>query len=363
MARNNSDLFIICGERSGDLHGSELVKELFKINPNLKIHCWGGDLLKSAGAILLEDYRSYSVMGFYEVLKRLLFFYKKIEKCKIDILNLNPKRVLLIDFPGFNLKIAKFCKKKNIKVDYYIPPKTWAWNSKRNIVLKKNINSIYSILPFERNYFMGKGIDINYIGNPLVHRIKKNKLKKTDNYVAFFPGSRESEIKYSLPILIQLVKKIQDEKFLVFGVSNISSLLYEGILKYDHVEIVYDDTYVSLNKCKCAVVMSGTASLEVALTNTPHVVVFKASNMSYIIARLLVKLKYISLVNLILNKEIVKELIQDKFNINNLLNELKSLKKNKIHEKMTRNFSELRRKIGKNNSSKKLAEIIYVKLL
>ena len=137
MARNNSDLFIVCGERSGDLHGSELVKELFKINPNLKIHCWGGDLLKSSGAILLEDYKSYSVMGFYEVLKRLYFLYKKIEKCKIDILKLNPKRVLLIDFPGFNLKIAKFCKRNNIIVDYYIPPKTWAWNSNRNIVLKK----------------------------------------------------------------------------------------------------------------------------------------------------------------------------------------------------------------------------------
>ena len=363
MARNNSDLFIVCGERSGDLHGSELVKELFKINPNLKIHCWGGDLLKSAGAILLEDYKSYSVMGFYEVLKRLYFLYKKIEKCKIDILKLNPKRVLLIDFPGFNLKIAKFCKRNNIKVDYYIPPKTWAWNSKRNIVLKKNINSIYSILPFEKNYFMGEGIDINYIGNPLVHRIKKNKLKKTDNYIALFPGSRETEIKYSLPILIQLVKKIKDEKFLVFGVSNISSLLYEGILKYDHVEIVYDDTYGSLDKCESAVVMSGTASLEVALTNTPHIVVFKASYTSYLIARLLVKLKYISLVNLILGKEIVKELIQDNFNINNLTNELKSLKKNQIKKMMRENFYELRRKIGDTNSSKKLADIIYKEIL
>ena len=175
---------------------------------------------------------------------------------------------------------------------------------------------------------MGEGIDINYIGNPLIHRIKKNKLKKTDNYIALFPGSRETEIKYSLPILIQLVKKIKDEKFLVFGVSNISSLLYEGILKYDHVEIVYDDTYGSLDKCESAVVMSGTASLEVALTNTPHIVVFKASYTSYLIARLLVKLKHISLVNLILGKEIVKELIQDNFNINNLINELKSLKKN-----------------------------------
>ena len=137
MVKNKSDLFIICGERSGDLHGSELVKELLKINPSLNIHCWGGDLMKTSGAKLLEDYRSYSIMGFIEVLKKIFFLYNKIQKCKVDILRLNPKRVLLIDFPGFNLTIAKFCKKNKIKVDYLIPPKTWAWNSRRNLTLKK----------------------------------------------------------------------------------------------------------------------------------------------------------------------------------------------------------------------------------
>lgn len=361
--KNKSDLFIICGERSGDLHGSELVKQLLEINPKIKIHCWGGELMKGSGAKLIEDYSSYSIMGFVEVLKKVLFLYNKIQKCKSDILKLNPKRVLLIDFPGFNLRIAKFCKENKIDVDYLIPPKTWAWNSSRNLTLKKNINNIYSILPFEKKFFQKEGVEVNYIGNPLINRIKKNRIKKNRNYIGLFPGSRASEIKYSLPIFIELIEDLDNENFIVFGVSNLINSSYDMISKYANVKMVFDDTYGSLNRCKYAVVMSGTASLEVALLKVPHVVVFKASSISYFIAKLLVKLKFYSLVNIIMEKEVVKELIQDKFNFKNIQNELDNLKKDKFQKKMVKDFKDLRRRIGELNSSEKLAKIIYEKIL
>ncbi len=363
MVKNKSDLFIICGERSGDLHGSELVKQLLKINPKIKIHCWGGELMKSSGAKLLEDYSSYSIMGFLEVFKKALFIYNKIKKCKTDILKLNPKRVLLIDFPGFNLRIAKFCKRNNIDVDYLIPPKTWAWNSSRNLDLKKNINNIYSILPFEKKYFHKEGVDVNYIGNPLISRIKKSRIKKNRNYIGLFPGSRDSEIKYSLPIFTELIEDLDKEDFIVFGVNNLNNSSYDIISNYSNVKMVFDDTYASLNQCKYAVVMSGTASLEVALLRVPHIVVFKASSISYFIAKILVKLKFYSLVNIIMEKEVVKELIQGNFNLKNIKKELFYLKKGAFQKKMLQNFKELRTRIGDLNSSEKLAEIIYGKIL
>ena len=363
MVKNKSDLFVICGESSGDLHGSELVKELLKINPSLNIHCWGGDLMKTSGAKLLEDYRSYSIMGFIEVLKKIFFLYNKIQKCKIDILRLNPRRVLLIDFPGFNLRIAKFCKKNKIKVDYLIPPKTWAWNSRRNLTLKKNINNIYSILPFEKKYFENNGLDVTYIGNPLINRIKRKGVKKNRKYIGLFPGSRGSEIKYSLSIFIELIEDYNQEDFIVFGVSNLISSSYDIISKYKNVKMVFDNTYESLNECKYAVVMSGTASLEVALMKVPHVVVFKASRISYFIAKLLVKLKYYSLVNIIMEKEVVRELIQDKFILENIKSELNRLKIKQSQKKMIDDFNYLSGRIGDQNSSEKLAKIIYEKLL
>ena len=361
--KNKSDLFIVCGERSGDLHGSELVKEILKINPQIKIHCWGGELMKSSGAKLIEDYSSYSIMGFVEVFKKIFFLYNKIKKCESDILKLNPKRVLLIDFPGFNLRIAKFCKRNKIDVDYLIPPKTWAWNSRRNLILKKNINNIYSILPFEKKYFSKEGVEVSYIGNPLIYRIKKNSIKKNRNYIGLFPGSRGSEIKYSLPIFIELIKYFVKEDFIVFGVSNLNSSSYDIISKFSNVKMVFDDTYVSLNQCKYAVVMSGTASLEVSLMRVPHIVVFKASNLSYFIAKLLVKLKFFSLVNIIMEKEVVKELIQDKFNFENIKNELNYLKKDETQRKMIDDFNDLSEIIGDQKSSEKLAKIISEKIL
>ena len=364
MAKSKSDIFIICGEKSGDNHGSFLVKELLKKKPSLKIHCWGGNMMKEAGAEMLENYSSYSVMGFLEVLQKLRFLVKKLNKCKRQILELNPKIILLIDFPGFNLRIAKFSKMNEFNVHYYIPPKAWAWNKNRAKSLSSYTDMIYSILPFEVSFFKKYNCKIKYVGNPIykqVSNLTKNKIS-SQNIISLLPGSRESEIKYSIPIFILLCKKLSNYNFIVCAVNNINKDHYMNIQELENVEIKFEDTLNIVSSSQLSIVMSGTASLEVAYLNIPHVVVYKTSKLSYYVAKLLVNIRYFSLTNLILNKKVVNEFIQDDFNTKNLILEIKRLNKSEVISKLKNDYLKIKKTIGVKNSSKEVAENILKSL-
>ena len=364
MEKNNSDIFIVCGERSGDLHGSQLIKKLLNRNSELKIHFWGGELMEKAGGILLENYKSYNVMGFWEVITRLGFLYKKIELCKKHILEYRPKLILLIDFPGFNMRIAKFSHENGFKVHYYIPPKAWAWNSGRAIKLKKYVEKIYSILPFEIDFFRKYNCNIKYVGNPISSYIEKGdiQLEKSEKIISLLPGSRNSELKYSVPIFKKIIEILSEYKFKVCAVDNVDQKLYEDFNNFENTELVYDNTYKVVSSSKLSIVMSGTASLEVAFTDTPQVVVYKTSNLSFILAKFLINVKYISLVNLILNKSLVRELIQNDFNHKYLLKEINYLEDPINVDKALSGYKKLREIIGTKNAADEVEKSIIKSL-
>ncbi len=315
MEKNNSDIFIICGERSGDLHGSHLIKKLLNENSSLKIHCWGGEMMQKAGGILLEDYKNYNLMGFWEVLKGLRSIYK-------------------------------------------------AWNRSRAVNLSKYVDKIYSILPFEIDFFRKYNCNIEYVGNPITQYIPKDLVNKknTENVISLLPGSRNSELKYSVPIFKQLIEVSKDYIFKVCAVDNVDQKLYNDFKNYDNVEIVNDDTYRVVALSKLSIVMSGTASLEVAYTGIPQVVVYKTSFLSFFIAKLLINVKFISLVNLILNKKLVNELIQNDFNHNNLLKEIKHLEDSNSLDKFLSGYKKLREVVGNKNALDKVKENIIKSL-
>ena len=364
---NNTDIFIVSGEKSGDIHGSHIIENLLKINSSLKISCWGGDHMKNAGGNIIENYSSYSIMGFIEVLYKLPIIFRKLKKCKQDILELNPRLILLIDFPGFNLKVAKFAKENGFKVHYYIPPKVWAWNSRRISILKKYVDKIYSILPFEKKYFLKHSLNIEYVGNPLIKKIKdflkKKSYSSATKVVSLLPGSRISELKKSIPEFKILSRKLPEYSFNICGLKELPKDIYNDINKLENVNIFYDNTYNVIYNSKFSVVMSGTASLEVALLGIPQVVVFKASTISYLIAKLLIKVNFISLVNLVLSKSCIKELIQNKFNSKAIINELKKIENNNSYKNnMLNNYLELKERIGDEDASGNVAKKILLSI-
>tara|TARA_B110000116_G_scaffold268463_1_gene282570 strand:+ start:971 stop:2071 length:1101 start_codon:yes stop_codon:yes gene_type:complete len=364
---NNTDIFIISGEKSGDIHGSYIIKNLLKINSSLNISCWGGNHMKNAGGNIIEDYSSYSVMGFIEVVYKLPLIFRKLKKCKNDILKLNPRLILLIDFPGFNLKIAKFAKKNGFKVHYYIPPKVWAWNPSRISILKEYVDKVYSILPFEKEYFLKHSLSIEYVGNPLINKInnflKKSRYSSNNKVVSLLPGSRISELKKSLIEFKIIAKKLPDYSFNICGVEEMPNDIYNDIIKLENVNIFYDDTYNVIYNSDFSIVMSGTASLEVALLGIPQVVVFKASLISYFIGKLLIKVNYISLVNLVLSKLCVLELIQNNFNSEAIINELKKVENNRNYRSyMLKNYSKLKEKFGIEDASNNVAKRILLSI-
>ena len=364
MVKTKSDIFIVCGERSGDLHGSHLVKKLLSKNPNLNIHCWGGELMRNSGATLLQDYKAYSTMGFIEVLSKLRFFYRKLQLCKEHILHYKPKIILLIDFPGFNLRIAKFSKNNGFNVHYFIAPKAWAWDNNRASTLSKYVDKVYSILPFEINFFKNYKCNIKYVGNPLTSyiNIDYKKEKGIKKVISLLPGSRESELKHSIPIFRDIIIELKDYQFLICGVDNINKDFYSCFENLDNVTLFFGKTYEAVSKSDLSVVMSGTASLEVSLLNIPHCVVYKTSYFSYLIGRMLIKTKYISLVNLILDNNIVNEFIQGNFNKHNIITEI-----NKLYEKENRQwifneYSKIRKKIGKKNTAEEVSDSLLKNL-
>jgi len=322
--------YIIAGEASGDLHGSNLIKELKKLDPGAVIRCWGGDKMQQAGGELVKHYRDLAFMGFTEVLMNLRTIFKNLKFCKQDILEFKPDTLVLIDYPGFNLRIAKWAKEQGLKVIFYISPQVWAWKENRVKMMKRCIDKMLVILPFEKDYFKNKwNWEVEYVGHPLVEVIEKEKQSESGAsgrpIVALLPGSRKQEILKKLPIMLQITPSFEGIHFIVAKAPAIELSFYSELLKsYPNVSVT-DRTYGILKTAKAALVTSGTATLETALFGVPEVVCYKGSAISYQIAKRVIRVKYISLVNLIMDKLVVKELIQDELTPLNLTRELNEI--------------------------------------
>ena len=358
--------YIIAGEASGDLHASNLIKEIIKLEPNADIRAWGGDKMQNAGANVVKHFKDLAFMGFYEVLINLRTILKNISFCKKDILEFNPDKIIFVDYPGFNMRIAKWSKKYKFQTIYYIAPQLWAWNEKRIKKIKKYIDSLYVILPFEKEFFETKHkYPVKFLGHPLLDSIsnfKKNYDSSSEQIItnkkeviAILPGSRKQEIKKILNTVIKIVDYFPDHQFIVAGAPNIELSYYKSILKNKKIKVIENKTYEILSISTAAIVTSGTATLETALFKVPQVVCYKSSYFSYFIAKLIVNIKYISLVNLIMDQQIVKELIQQDCNKDKIRNELEKILDLNNKKSLQIKYDELTSILGNNGTSKRVA--------
>ena len=336
--------YIIAGEASGDLHGSNLIKEIKTLDPTASIKAWGGDLMQQAGASLVKHYRDLAFMGFLEVIKNLPTILQNIRFCKQDIEAWQPDVLVLVDYPGFNLRIAEWAKKNGFKVIYYIAPQVWAWKENRVKKMKLCIDKMFCILPFEKDYFKNKwNWDVTYVGHPLLRVIESFKSitpLTTDNkkVIALLPGSRKQEIVKMLPIMLSVTPHFPAYTFMVAQAPGQDAPFYNRFLMgYSNVTLIKNSTYDLLSIADAALVTSGTATLETALFKVPEVVCYKTSKFSYQIAKRLVKIKFISLVNLIMDKEIVKEIIQENLTEQHLTTALRNITENELHRKEVMN--------------------------
>ncbi len=319
--------YVIAGEASGDLHGSNLIKEMKLLDTNADFRCWGGDKMQEAGATLVKHYRELAFMGFVEVLKNLKTILNNLDFCKKDILAHKPDALILIDYPGFNLRIAKWAKQQGLKVIYYISPQVWAWKEGRVKAIKRDVDKMLVILPFEKEFYKKWDYEVEYVGHPLVKVIDDfsadEKLFTGKDVIALLPGSRKQEILKKLPIMLEASKNFPHYYFVIAKAPGIEESFYNDLLApYSNVSFVVNKTYQLLSESKAALVTSGTATLETALFGVPEVICYKGGNISYQIAKRLIKIKYICLVNLIMDKEVVKELIQDELTVENITKEL-----------------------------------------
>jgi len=359
--------FLIAGEASGDLHGANLIKAIKQKDAAALFQFWGGDLMAAQAPGLAVHYKNTSIMGLVEVLMKLRTILSNIKKCKEQILVFKPDVVVLIDYPGFNLRIAEFCKKNQIKVAYYIAPKVWAWKENRAKKLEQFVDELLLIFPFETDYFKKWKVNATYVGNPLLdeihqfksdeHFISKNQLSAKP-IIALLPGSRKQEIEKILPLMMQIAASYKEYQFVVAGAPSIEADFYKQFLEHNS-KIVFTQTYDLLSRSTAAIVCSGTATLEAALFNVPQVCGYVANAITYAIGRPFVKVKYISLVNLILDKPSITELIQKDFNLTKLQEEFEQiLPHGARHTQLISDYNELKRILGKEGASDRAAEKI-----
>lgn len=361
--------YIIAGEASGDLHGSNLIKELRKLDTEANIRCWGGDKMEAAGSTLVKHYRELAFMGFTEVLMNLRTIFRNLKFCKEDIFAYQPDVLILIDYPGFNLRIAKWAKEQGLKIIYYISPQVWAWKANRVKMMKQCISKMLVILPFEKDYFKQKwDWEVEYVGHPLIQVIAEYKANHNNPslaakpVVALLPGSRKQEILKKLPVMLQVAQSFPSFQFIVGKAPGIDDSFYDELLKsYSNVSYVANRTYDLLLEAKAALVTSGTATLETALFKVPEVVCYKGSYLSYQIGKRLVNVKYISLVNLIMDKLVVTELIQDQLTVDNLKKELTALLHDEHRQQQLKNdYENLQQLLSAGgNASQKAARSIF----
>jgi len=364
--------YIIAGEASGDLHASNMMKELALYDTDADFRCWGGDMMQKNGGKLVKHYKDLAFMGFMEVLLNLRTIFKNLNFCEQDIIAYNPDALILVDYPGFNLRIARFAHEHNIRVFYYISPQVWAWKQSRVHTIKKVVDKMFVILPFEKEFYARFNHEVFFVGHPLLDAIENNEtlvnksiLFETHQLddrplVALLPGSRMQEIQKMLSVMLKAISSYKEFQFVVCAVNSIDKEIYKEFCAGYDVKIVFNDTYNVLNNAYAALVTSGTATLEAALFNVPQVVCYDANIVSYIIAKNLVKLEFISLVNLIMEKEVVTELIQKDLNVDRLKKEFDDITKNEDkRNRIFDDYADLRSRLGGSGASKKIAAIIY----
>ena len=366
--------YIIAGEASGDLHGSNLMKALYQEDDTADIRFWGGDLMESVGGTLVKHYRELAFMGFIEVIFNLKTILGNIKICKKDILSFQPDVIVFIDYPGFNMRIAKWAKEIGIKTDYYISPQIWAWKESRIKEIKRDVDKMYVILPFEKDFYETKhNYPVTFVGHPLIDAIHDQKAIDLDSFrannnlsnkpiIALLPGSRKQEITKMLAIMLSVVDDFPEYQFVIAGAPSQEYSFYESFITKDNIKFLSNKTYDLLKIATAALVTSGTATLETALFKVPEVVCYKGSWASYQIAKRIITLKYISLVNLIMDQEVVTELIQNDFNTNNLKKELDKLLAPAHREQLLQKYDLLENKLGGIGASKKTAHLIVADL-
>jgi lipid-A-disaccharide synthase len=355
-------LYLVAGEASGDLHGANLIRSIKNLHPGAEIRCWGGDLMRDAGAHLVSHYRERAFMGLWEVIKNIRTIRRFLKQAQNDILAWKPDVLVLIDNPGFNLRLAKVAHRAGIPVHYYIAPKVWAWNTGRVKQIKQFTDKVYAILPFEKEFFSKHGIDVEYVGNPVVDAVHAFQAEHTDlvqkDRVALLPGSRANEIASALPVMAELAKLMPDKDFVVAAAPSFPESYYQQFRLPENVKLVYNDTYSMLAQSRVAVVSSGTATLETALLGIPQVVCYKVAALTYAVGKRVIKVPYISLVNLVLNRKAVPELIQSDFNPEMVQKELMAIWEGEGREQQLQAYRELAGIMGEAGASKRVAEML-----
>ncbi|OUJ71891.1 lipid-A-disaccharide synthase [Hymenobacter crusticola] len=360
--------YLIAGERSGDFHASHLMRALRHQDAAAEFRCWGGDMMAAEGGELVHHYQEMAIMGFLEAATSILKFRRYLKECQHDLLAYRPDVLILVDYAGFNLRVAKFAKQHGIKVFYYISPKIWAWNQGRVHKVKALVDRMFVILPFESEFYQRFGYEVDYIGNPTADAVAehpassdfyaRNKLATDKPIIAVLPGSRKQEIEAMLYVMLSILPPFLDYQFVVAGVDNLDPNYYAHFER-NNVRIIFGQTFDLLQHAKAALVTSGTATLETALFGVPQVVCYRTSAITYAIGKAVIKVPYISLVNLIVGREVVKELIQGEFNSRNLVKELKKVTTDEeFIAQQKAGYVELREKLGRHNAAEKAAKLM-----
>ncbi len=359
--------YLVAGEASGDLHGANLMKALKAEDKHADFRYFGGDKMQAVGGELVKHYADMAFMGFTEVVLNLRTIFKNLSACKADILAHQPDVLILIDFPGFNLKIAQFAKQHQIKVCYYISPKIWAWNQKRVLKIKRDVDQMFCILPFEIDFYKKWGMEVHYVGNPLLDEkaafvvevnFRKNQGLTDQKIIALLPGSRKQEIERLLPDMLSVTASFPDYQFVVAAAPTFTAAYYDQFIGDKKVKLVFSETYNLLHHAHAALVASGTATLETALFKVPQVVLYRGGAISVGIARLVVKIRFISLVNLIMDRKVVDELIQEDCNTQQISTSLTPLLAGETRTKMLADYEELNNKMGTAGASERTAKLI-----
>lgn len=374
LKKRKMKYYIIAGEASGDLHGSNLMKELYKEDPSADIRFWGGDLMQNVGGTLVKHYRELAFMGFIEVIFNLKTILNNIKICKKDILEFKPDVLIFIDYPGFNLRIAKWAKELGMKTHYYISPQIWAWKESRITDIKRDVDKMYVILPFEKSFYEDKHhYPVSFVGHPLIDAIhnqptidgivfrSENQLNEKP-IIAILPGSRKQEITKMLSVMLSVVQDFPEYQFVIAGAPSQDFSFYERFISNENIKFISNKTYDLLSNATAALVTSGTATLETALFKVPEVVCYKGSWASYQIAKRIITLKYISLVNLIMDEEVVTELIQEDCTTKRIREELKKILEPNHRKKLLANYDLLEEKLGGIGASQKTARLIVADL-
>ncbi len=365
--------YFVAGEASGDMHASHLMKALKKWDAEASFRCLGGDKMQQQGAILAKHYKSTAYMGIGDVVRHLPQILRNIRYIKKDLLAYKPDVLILVDYPGFNLRIAEFAHKAGLKVYYYISPKIWAWKQSRVKKIKRYIDKLFVIFPFEKDFYNTHNYPVEYVGNPVLDALDLSPDNRAEflvkyhlpdkKIIALLPGSRIKEVKRNLPLMLRTSRHFTDYQFIIAVAPSLDQSLFAPYIAEYDTQLIFDDTYRLLKNSEAALVTSGTATLETAILNIPELVCYKLDSFSYKIGKLLVKIPFISLVNLIMGKEIIKEFIQEEMSEENLKKELDNLLHNKTYRsEMTDNFEQMRKVLGGGGASEATAQIIVKSL-